>query len=218
MRLLWILSHFPAEGGLRSSTVVSDLSERVMNLTNAHNSLMTSGFCSLIFCCPADGMCRMRADKWTRQELTLDITGGGFDPGRSGSGKEQDSAGPGRRERVFWSPQDGSGLSGIVSDLIAGEGTDAAAQNGAVFMCHLGIHPVLLERVNCSQVQFWVQEQCPPSSALCSKVSLRGTLALCVSSLCTLSSAVSLILIDTKPSACRYQPNTSLCNENFPLL
>lgn len=136
MRLLWILSHFPAEGGLRSSTVVSDLSERVMNLTNAHNSLMTSGFCSLVFCCPADGMCRMRAHKWTRQELTLDITGGGFDPGRSGSGKEQDSAGPGRRERVFWSPQDGSGLSGIVSDLIAGEGTDAAAQNGAVFMCH----------------------------------------------------------------------------------
>lgn len=40
---------FPAEGGLRSSTVVSDLSEHVMNLTNAHNSLMTSGFRSLIF-------------------------------------------------------------------------------------------------------------------------------------------------------------------------
>lgn len=40
---------FPTEGGLRSFTVVSDLSERVMNLTNAHNSLMTSGFRSLIF-------------------------------------------------------------------------------------------------------------------------------------------------------------------------
>lgn len=78
-----------------------------------------------------------------------------------------------------------------------------------MFMCHPGIH--LLECVNPSQVQYK-----PALFGTLSKVSLRGTSALYVASLCALSSPVPLILIDTKASACRYQPNMSLRNENFP--
>lgn len=49
MRLLRHLNLFPAEEGLRSATGISNLSERLISLTNDHNSLMTSRILSPIF-------------------------------------------------------------------------------------------------------------------------------------------------------------------------
>lgn len=155
-------------------------------------------------------MCRMRADKWTRQELTLDITVGGFDPGHSGSSREQDRAGPRpSRESFLISP-------GQFRSVWCCVWSHSRWENGRR-QRKMDPCSCVTPASTCWNVWILLRSNTnPPSSALCSKVSLRGTSALCVASLCTLLSSVSLILIDTKASACRYQPSMSLRNENFP--
>lgn len=156
MRLLWILNLFPAEEWLRSATVISNLSERVMNLTYDHNSLMTSRFLSPIFV-----VLQMECAKceWTSElsrswHSTLRLRVEDLTPGQTGRSREKDRAEPCRPlrkregELVFWSPQDRSGLSGVVSDLIAAQKMYTASRrvhrwatwNGIVFICRPTIH------------------------------------------------------------------------------
>lgn len=126
MRLLYILNLSPAEKWLRSATVISNLSERVMNLMNDHNSLMTSRFLSLIFVVlqMECAECEWTGELSRSWHSTLRLRVEDLTPGKLAEAEkktEQSPAGRWGREgelKFFWSPQDRSDLSGVVSDLI----------------------------------------------------------------------------------------------------
>lgn len=108
MRLLSILTLFPAEEWLRSSSVISILSERVMNLTNDHNSLMTSKFLRPIFvvlqmeCAECEWTSKLSRSWHSILRLRVeDLTPGKL--AEAEKKREQSPAGHWGRERENWS-------------------------------------------------------------------------------------------------------------------
>lgn len=213
MTLLQTLNLFPAEERLRSATGISNLSECVINFTNAQNSLMTSRFLSSIFVVlqMECAECEWTSELGRSWHSTLRLRVEDLTPGKLAEAEKKTEQSPagrwgrekGRPEVFLISPgQVRSVWRRVWSHSWSKKKKHSAIR--AVHRCsHMKWNHVLIpESTNYSQDTFCVQERSPPGLALCSKVSLRGTLVLSVASLCPLSSLISFILIGTTASAC----------------
>lgn len=212
MTLLKTLNLFPAEERLRSATGISNLSECVINLTNAHNSLMTSRFLSSIFVVlqMECAECEWTSELGRSWHSTLRLRVEDLTPGKLAEAEKKTEQSPaGRWGREKGRPEVFLISPGQVRSVWRRVWSHSRSKKNA--LCHPCSAPLqpheMKSCVNARKCKLF------PGHILCArKIPAQfGTLfksflernfgALCCS-LCPLSSLISFILIDTTASAC----------------